>query len=105
MALVPRTLSLIVPELSQSGQPPWGDSLDVRWFRSRSQTLVLRTVQMRVSVVDPDLEDLEDPATPDAMDATPFPGRTTLVPEVSDGSAAPPLAVRPVEDPDWVMRN
>jgi hypothetical protein len=92
-------LSLTVPILSQSGQPFAADFLAVRWFRPRPQSLVLRTVQMRVSVVDPELEEAPSP------EAVPSPERTTLVPEVSDVPVAPPLAIRPVEDPDWVMHN
>jgi hypothetical protein len=73
----------------------------VRWFRPRPQTLALRTVQMRVLLVDPDLEDLDEAPT---QDETSSPRRTTLAPDVPD-VAAPPLAIRPVEDPDWVMHN
>jgi hypothetical protein len=95
----------------------------VRWFRPRPQRLVLQTVQMRVAIVDPELGDgpaepaaplpelepLESPQdaealeTPEAPAASP--ARTTLVAEVSAATAAPPLAVRPVEDAEWTFRN
>ena len=51
---------------------------------------------MRVVLVDPDLG--ERSCGTEAL----APDPTTLVPEVS---AAPPLAVRPVEDADWTFRN
>ena len=74
----------------------------MRWFRPRPQPVVLRAVQMRVVLVDPDLDDGPGPSDPDSA-----PDRVTLVPD-STGSAisvAPPLAVRPVEDADWTFRN
>jgi hypothetical protein len=53
---------------------------------------------MRVSLVDPDLAE-----EPPEMDASPDP--ETLVAEVAAVDAAPPLAVRPVEDADWTFHN
>ena len=97
----PRT----VRDPSQSGQPHGTDSLTVRWFRPRSQPLVLRTVQLRVTLADPDVDD--GPSGTDVLS----PDGTTLVPEIpaasatSVVSAAPPLAVRPLEDADWTFHN
>jgi hypothetical protein len=61
---------------------------------------------MRVVPVDPDQDEAH------AETASPPSERTTLVAEVSDVPlpactipVAPPLAVRPVEDAEWVMRN
>lgn len=68
------------------------------WFRPRPQPLVLQTVQMRVVLVDPDL-----PEEPAGMDASP--DREELVAEVPSVDAAPPLAVRPIEDADWTFHN
>ena len=51
---------------------------------------------MRVTLVDPEADPRED-ATPSEA--------TALVAEVSGVPAAPPLAVRPVEDADWTFHN
>jgi hypothetical protein len=56
--------------------------------------VVLRATQLRVVVVDPDTEDL-------ASDH-PVPEPITLPVDVP---VAPPLAVRPQEDAEWVMDN
>lgn len=73
--------------------------MGVRWFRPRHQPLSLRTVQLRVTLVDPDLDDGASGA------GMPAPDRFTLVPDVPDVCAAPPLAVRPIEDAEWTFRN
>ena len=52
---------------------------------------------MRVVLVDPDLDEASGTETFASDD-------TTMVPEVS-AFAAPPLAVRPVEDAEWTFRN
>ena len=51
---------------------------------------------MRVVLVDPDLD--EPSGTETLADDT------SMVPEVPD-FAAPPLAVRPVEDAEWTFHN
>jgi hypothetical protein len=52
---------------------------------------------MRVTLVDPD-EDVPEGAAYS-------PGVPTLVPEVSAVPAAPPLAVRPVDDAEWTFHD
>lgn len=53
---------------------------------------------MRVTLVGAEPEDAE----PEGSVAS---DRTTLLAEVSTVPAAPPLAVRPVEDAEWTFRN
>ena len=67
----------------------------MRWPRRRSPVLVLRAVQLRVVPAD----GADGPA------AEPAPEPKPPKPEAVTVSAAPPLAVRPVEDPQWMMRN
>lgn len=72
----------------------------MRWFRPRPQRLVLRTVQMRVTLAD-DAEAGDGPVETQTV----APERMTLVPEIATVSAAPPLAVRPLEDAEWTFHN
>jgi len=65
----------------------------VRWLRPRPQRLVLQSVQLRVAPV---LEPDEPPPSSDDPPSAPGP---------VDTPQAPPLAVRPVEDPEWFMVN